>query len=181
MGDIIDPMQLYYTGGEKLIAGTMTHKDNTLFLGNLKLDRPNIGSLDVSGTPLKTYARGISVGNGFREVFFSEDQSGTTFYGYKVNNNMSSFDKKGFKAGETYRLGFIAQHETGKWSEAIWINDVPNNVAPLITSTAQTKSINVGKFSVNLTGIKSVLAAAGYVRVAPVVVLPTASDRTIIA
>lgn len=178
-GDIIDSMQLYYIGGESIIASTMVHKDNTLFLGDLKLKRNPIGTLIVSGNSLKFYARSISITNTFKDMFYSEDNQSNIFYGYKVNNNISSYYKKVFKAGETYRLGFIAQHETGKWSEVIWIDDRVNNVAPIIDSTSKT--IHVGTFQVNLTDIKSVLQAAGYIRVAPVVVLPESSDRTIIA
>jgi len=53
-GDIIDPTLLLYIGGEKIIAGTLNQKDNTLFLGNLKIERPPISDT------LKTYIKSNS-------------------------------------------------------------------------------------------------------------------------
>ena len=33
------PTMLFYIGGEKIIANAINQKDNTLFLGNLKIER----------------------------------------------------------------------------------------------------------------------------------------------
>lgn len=39
VGDVIDPSQLLYIGGEEIYAGTICHKDGTLFIGNIKTVR----------------------------------------------------------------------------------------------------------------------------------------------
>jgi hypothetical protein len=41
-GETIDPSSLLYIGGEEILAYTMTHKDGTLFLGNIEIKRPSI-------------------------------------------------------------------------------------------------------------------------------------------
>ena len=43
-GDIVDPTELLYIGGEEVVFGTMTQKDNTLFLGDITLKRKLLDS-----------------------------------------------------------------------------------------------------------------------------------------
>ena len=181
-GDIIDPQQLLFIGGESIIAGTMAHKDNTLFLGNIKLNRENIGTLPVNDSQIKDVARQIVIDNPYRVLDYNEDISSDSFYGYKINNNKSSQQKRTFKSNEVYRLGFIAQHETGKWSEPIWIKDLKNSKFPTIVPPTESTQgeVKVGSFTADLAVLKSALQSAGYQRVAPVVVLPEASDRNVI-
>ena len=55
----IDPTKMLYIGGESIIAGTIAEKDNTLFLGNITLDRSSIpeeikNSLTISTSPIIT-------------------------------------------------------------------------------------------------------------------------------
>lgn len=38
-GDSIDPTELLFKGSDNIIAGTLEQKDNTLFLGNIKLNQ----------------------------------------------------------------------------------------------------------------------------------------------
>lgn len=38
-GDIIDPTELLYVGGEEVVFGTMAQKDNTLFLGDIEIKK----------------------------------------------------------------------------------------------------------------------------------------------
>ena len=184
-GNNVDPQQLLYTGGESIIAGTMAHKDNTLFLGNIKINRDNIGTLDVNGVQLKNKVRQLSVTANRRwpDTNAIEGDFTKSFYDYRINNNLPSTSKRFFKYKEWYRLGFIAQHKNGKWSEAVFIKDVQNNLPsglyPL--SNGSGFAIGVGNFKVDLTSIKDTLKAAGYLRVAPVVVLPSAYDRSVIA
>jgi hypothetical protein len=43
-GDEVDPTELFYKGGETISALTLEQKDNTLFLGNINITRPQIPS-----------------------------------------------------------------------------------------------------------------------------------------
>ena len=49
MGEIVDPSFLLYVGGEAITAETMAAKNNTLFLGNLGMQRqePFANTLDI--------------------------------------------------------------------------------------------------------------------------------------
>lgn len=49
-GEIIDPTELLYKGGEEITAQTIEQKDGTLFLGNINITRPNVRNVDFSGT-----------------------------------------------------------------------------------------------------------------------------------
>jgi hypothetical protein len=43
-GDSVDPTELLYKGGEVIKAGTLESKDNTLFIGNIEINRANISN-----------------------------------------------------------------------------------------------------------------------------------------
>lgn len=124
-GYIEDPTYLLYVGGEKIIANTITQKDNTLFLGNYKLEKQDLSSIK-------------SIFNGLENIEFkavkSPIKSGnpSVFYPYESSIKYNSRQIKKFKYLETYRFGIQFQHKSGKWSEAIWINDVMNNIPPSI-------------------------------------------------
>lgn len=178
-GESIDPTELLYIGGESIIANTFCQKDNTLFLGNITLNRKSIGELPCSGTTLSDAARSLTV-QGYNKNYKEGSTSGIAgsgFYNHSIDNNRPSTRVKVFKFGETYRLGFIAQHETGKWSEVIWVKDEVNKIEPVSTNSRYY----TGCFEVVLSSeIKNTLKAAGYLRVAPVVVYPQDADRTIL-
>lgn len=149
LGSTIDAASLLFIGGQDIIAKTITHKDNTLFLGNIKNKVPNIGMLELSDSgsqhiDIATAARGkaspcvfnaegeeIPVGPDVR--LHPEEVSDSAFYNYPYNNNKSSYDTKSFKAREGYRLGFIAQYKTGQWSEVVWIDDLDETHTPSLT------------------------------------------------
>jgi hypothetical protein len=49
-GDSIDPTELLYKGGEVISAETINQKDNTLFLGNIKVKREYLETnTDITG------------------------------------------------------------------------------------------------------------------------------------
>ena len=41
-GEIVDPTELLYKGGEEIVAKTIEQKDKTLFLGNITVKRPSL-------------------------------------------------------------------------------------------------------------------------------------------
>lgn len=183
-GSTIDATALLYIGGEELVASTIAQKDNTMFLGNIKLTKPNIGTLNVEGRPLKEAVRASVSDNlkscqlgytGSDYTHYSPSKEG--FYNYEINNNRNSQETKKFKFGENYRLGFIAQYKNGAWSEAIWLSDKDNLVRPKVL---ENRFITGGwKFTLP-TAVRKALTDAGYKRVAPVAVYPSMPDRRVL-
>jgi hypothetical protein len=170
-GSTIDPTELLYVGGEEVIFGTMTQKDNTLFLGDIETKRKILDST------IRNYFRGKSITfSTYNKSISSPEPKG--YYPYDSQLKMNSYQFKTFKYLEYYRFGIQAQHYTGKWSEPIWINDVRNTVH---IDTTFYSSNNIGlpvaEFTLDDSTIISRLLDNGYVRVRPVVVYPTINDR----
>lgn len=150
-GSTLDSTYLSSLLGNAIIAGTISMKDNTLFLGNIQNITQNIGDLacptewntlhnvPFRTKPLKEYVKELSVSScyfgydGTPDTDYplttnavneqTDGTSGESFYDYDINNVRSSQQVKTFKYGENYRLGFVAQNAQGEWSEVLWIGD----------------------------------------------------------
>lgn len=170
-GDSIDPTELLYVGGEEVVFGTMAQKDNTLFLGDIKVKRR------VLDSTIRSYFRG----KGITFSIYNKGISSPEAKGYYPYNNqlkMNSYQFKTFKYLEYYRFGIQAQHYTGKWSEPVWINDVRNTVHIDTTFYEDNKiGLPVAEFTLNDATIINRFLDNGYVRIRPVVVYPTINDR----
>ena len=170
-GDSVDPTELLYIGGEEVVFGTMTQKDNTLFLGDIQMKRKTLDST------IRNYFRNKSVT--FNSITKSITPPGPKGY-YPYNNQLklNSYQFKTFKYLEYYRFGIQAQHYTGKWSEPIWMKDVRNTVH--INTTFYNNSVislPVAQFTLNNSNIISRLISQGYIRIRPMIVYPTINDR----
>lgn len=125
IGDTVDPMLLLYLGGDKIIADTLTSKDDTLFLGNIEdhnyaiteSDREHIQSTlkDKLSFILPTEGRQLK-----DPIYIS----------YKGNLNLPQDELLTFKYGETYRIGIQFQFKDGKLSDVIYLKDINNNNHP---------------------------------------------------
>ena len=173
-GDSIDPTELLYIGGEEVVFGTMTQKDNTLFLGDITLKRKLIDST------IREYF------NNKKPLFVSYEYGTKSlnsplpvgYYPYDNQLKLCSSQFKTFKYLETYRLGVQFQHYTGKWSEPIWINDVRNTSHINASYIAQGKVyLPIAMFTIDDNSIIERLINQGYIRVRPVVVYPSLTDR----
>ena len=181
-GDIIDPTRLLFIGGETISALTLTQKDNTLFLGNIRTLREEIPS-DVKDI-LKDAVKNNKITCSSRSLDLEEDYSNSdTIYKWQ-NQLQASHSITTFKTGETYRLGVQLQKDTGKWSEPIWIGDyeVPNNInnRPYIDELDNNIMVPYLRLTLN-SNESELLQTKGYKRIRGVVVLPSANDRTILA
>ena len=176
-GDSIDPTELLYVGGEDVIFGTMTQKDNTLFLGDIEIERRNLGLIDPS---IKDYIKKIGI------EFITDKKSITPpspsgYYPYVNQLSDNSQKIKTFKYLEYYRFGIQAQHRTGKWSDPIWINDAQND-KHIETTFYNNSAIKLVTAKGTISGegadaLINLLVGAGYYKIRPVVVYPTLSDR----
>ena len=201
IGSTLDATALLFIGGQNIVAGTMTSKDSTLFLGDIKQNVPNIGTLRVGNGILKDSAKETEVlpcifGYDGKETagYLSNDGVATEgFYDDPVNNNRSSYDIKSFKARENYRLGFIAQYKTGQWSEVIWLGDYNETLAPgrhvfyngegTLGETFVGWGPSYRKPGFKYTMPQSIvdtLINNDFIRVAPVVVFPKFSERKVL-
>lgn len=196
VGSTIDASTLLFIGGQDVIAGTFTSKNNTLFLGNIKQNVPNVGNIQVDNTTIKDAVKNTATpcafdydGQELSEFTIDDNDSAVSeeFYDYQVNNNRSSYQIKSFKARENYRLGLIAQYNTGQWSEVLWIGDVDETIAPGVNLfISENGQVTWGK-SYHKPGFKAVLSSnivnalknAGFIRVAPVVIYPNDAERLV--
>lgn len=180
IGDIVDPTELLYIGGEDIMATAITAKDGTMFLGNLKITRNAVSS--IVKPDVNTIKSSITTFLTEYELKALDSSSG--YYNYVSCLNKSN---PGFKTGEHYRLGLQFQHKNGKWSEPVFIDDYTvDRVNPTLRKKTDDSSKNIlyipnikVTLNIDLDMISS-LNDAGYIKVRGVCVLPTIKDRLIL-
>ena len=177
IGTSVDPTELLYVGGEEVVFGTMTQKDNTLFLGNADIKRKLVGP-DIINS--------IKGGNiSFNQRYVGNYVRTAGYYPYKNSLYLGS-KIKSFKYLEWYRFGVQFQYKNGKWSEPIWINDAYNGPASGGMGYGISPSYNgalttvQASYSLNSDIINKVVAQ-GFIRARGVVVYPTLIDREVVA
>ena len=187
-GESIDPTLLLYVGGEEILAGTISQKDNTLFLGNISLNKYSIP--DIIKKELLNYGSEISSDtNSYKYLKLVYRQLLTPLsYGlyYKYYNFLQQGNTCTFKQGEHYRLGVQFQHKNGKWSEPVLINY--NYVVDKGSSLGEVSQNNkmiiiklpVIEFTIPSDIIQK-LYKLGFRKVRSLIVNPTINDRLIIA
>lgn len=171
-GESVDPTFLLYIGGKEIVASTMCSKDGTLFLGNIEL-KEGKDWLEIKKKIEDAYKNGdISFGTVESNTLTQEEGAGK-YYNYSLNPEF-----RGFKTGETYRLGIQLQYKTGVWSEPIWLTDeIINNIYPysdINTSIWYSKVVYLKK------PIVGSIVQEGYRKIRTCVVFPNTLDRTII-
>lgn len=181
-GDTVDPTELLYMGGEEAVFGCMCQKDNTLFLGDIKLIRALIPKADAD----KFKETGMEQST--KSLKGSDTTLYNGYYSYLNQLSNSSYDVTTFKNGETYRFGIQFQHKSGRWSEVVPLGDKLIKKAPereLYEGKYPTSStlLSAPSFTFNAQTLSSQLSALiknGYVKARGVVVYPDASERTVI-
>lgn len=179
-GDSVDPTELLYIGGEEIACGTMTQKDNILFLGGIKIKRK---SLDIN---IKNYFRNITMGVELGKASTNKTLESPNISGYYPYINQLSKNSQQittYQCRETYRFGLQFQHYTGKWSDPIFIRDARINVSidtgKFYDNTSIALPVPYAKFN-NNQDIITKLHNLGYINVRPVVVFPKLQDREVI-
>lgn len=170
-GDLVDPTILLYLGGEEITAGTMAHKDGTLFLGNYTLTQKSI-SRDI-----KEMIKGAKITFERKTKDIIAPISGV----YPFNNELknSSEDITTFKSREWYRFGLQFQYKTGRWSETVWVGD---KRCDLTIKNDLTSNVGLIQASVTLPpSVATILRNEyGFKRVRGVVVYPQMQDREVV-
>ena len=171
-GSNIDPTKMLYIGGESIIAGTIAEKDNTLFLGNIELNRKSIP--DELKDALKEQV--VTIGTRRIELKSVDDSEAI----YEYNNQLPVGNTASFKIGDFYRLGVQFQHKTGKWSEPLWIRDL--EITEDVRPKRDGDSIIVPNMTIQLKeSVINDLDTLGYKRARALVVLPSIYDRMVLA
>lgn len=146
IGSTFNANSLLFIGGEEVILGSMSYKDNTLFGSNIKLKRPslqeiklktNINYPDSYNTIFKWSNDKFSliqqydwlnntVQNNINGVYIYNPYTLNEVYNDNSspwNNTNYNLNIRHWKKGETYRLGIQAQYKTGIWSEVLYLGD----------------------------------------------------------
>lgn len=177
-GDSIDPTELLYKGGESIIAGTLEQKDNTLFFGNIRLERPVIrddvaNAITISQSTRTFYPAPSSV---YRGDYAYANQ----LTSYANNTHTKSVSCGGFKRGDYYRCGVQFQYKDGKWSDPIFINDIRITNSPSLAESG-TVSVTVPALTGTISSaMSSTLVSKGYKKARAVVVFPQLQDRVVL-
>lgn len=125
--DLID-----YTGtysdlmakSSNIVPYTLATKDNYLFYGNIKEGAPDISKIQFESKDFKlSFAKKYIGKETFQQnLMYQYDPLNTTFQN-------SNYEYKGYRKGNWYRFGLIAQHTSGIWSNVIFLTDKQCNIS----------------------------------------------------
>ena len=184
---VIDPTILLYIGGREISAGTFSHKDNTLFLGDIQftgskndvqIERAISESFmfDTETYISNNVSFFLSNSASLNAPYYSNDG----LYPYKSQLNSSSDKITGFKGGEKYRFAIQFVTATGQKSRAFFIGDAENPYYPMIDTATNTIKRPLPR--VNLPDrVVSSATAAGYVEVILLMAEASDGDRSVVA
>lgn len=130
----IDSSRLLYLGSQHVIADTLTHKDQTLFLGGF-------GSVDRDYDDVEKAIRRSMINEGWESLYVKFDydsneipnEVGDGNYSYNSQLVKSSSEITSFKGGEKYRFGIVFHKKDGTLTDAFWIGDKVNHLYPKMT------------------------------------------------
>lgn len=123
-GTTINPSDLLYLGGNDLVAGTLTHKDNTLFLGNLKM-----GNTFIETHIKNNIKESAEINYELKDVSKASTPINLlTPYLHDSNLLKSNKEITFFQKGEVYRFGVQFLSNKGSWSEVIYLGDKENSM-----------------------------------------------------
>jgi hypothetical protein len=186
----IAPTDLYFTGGKFVKAGTMTVKDQVMFLGNINIETSNYLNITEIQNDLKLLFNKSNNPfdlSGKKIVSNNLTLQKDTFYYYKNNlNNISPITH--YKYLERYRFGLSLQDKYGNWSNPIWIMDGDIPVPP---TQSNKENLELPCPSLSLTThvtidnkvqtLKSYFIDHGVVAIRPLVVFPSLDERSVVA
>lgn len=188
----IDPTKILYLGGRRISAYTFSHKDNTMFLGNIT-DFTEKNTDEISEIISRNFRNEDGESHVIQFQYSSEGEipenfTGDSLYEYTNQLEYSSSEIKTFKGGEKYRFGLQFSTDTGERSRVFWIGDKINTLYPRYNSSANKIERASAKVVFNFDttevwyiNLISKLKAAGYTKVQLMIAEATDSDRLVIA
>lgn len=194
--ETVDPTSFLYLGSANVIAGTMTHKDNVLFFGNLK----SVGNsgIDELETAIKQNAFILS-GNKFtyevdwessivsfqysNTVDLSKAEShlpyvtATGYYPYENQLKYTKAQISTFKGGEKYRFALRFIRSNGTMSKSFWIGDKVNSCYPAMKTLDNISRVIAVCYIPN--AIVEAATVAGFSSVQLMIAEATYADRSV--
>lgn len=176
-----DPSKLLYLGSQAVKAGTLTHKDQTLFLGDLQsIGKKNYDALEsaieaMRGTQCVSFQYSNGSYGDISDIPYYED---TGTYNYQSQLNLTSSQILSFKGGEKYRFALTFRRKDGTTTEAFWIGDYENTLYPVIDVSSDVIKRIVAKCTVPA----SVISAArdcGFETAQLMIAEATYADRSV--
>ena len=161
----VDPTELLYLGSHDVRPGTMTHKDQTLFLGDLEckdLDLTELGNAikytangggmftdgttdPETGDPvIVDFVDGETWQAGCVKFVYSDGTSDRKHIPYVANTGAYPYENQlvssssiitTFKGGEKYRFGLMFRSKNGVNTQTFWIGDLVNYRYPVTDET----------------------------------------------
>lgn len=191
-GSSIDPTELLYKNKSMLVAKTITQKDNTLFLGNIK--EGSILSDEDKATIDKLIKVGDDVQINASQNTFVVDKSSDGAYPYYnqlgakkdvvIDENttvQTATPCNGFKNGNTYRLGIQFQDKYGSWSKPFKLSDEKETLSPSISIGTDAATVTMPGFNATLSAkAAEELYSKGYRKARALYVAPTMLDRDVL-
>lgn len=177
----VDISELLYKDTQEIKCKTISHKDNTLFLGNITVN--NSLNLKDEHYYMLSQTEDIEDGDGeskkvpiieFKDTLdipqnnygldyadlFQEPQQHTVNLGnlqdYYPYENQLFNARRYLKRGEEYRLGLQFQDKFGKWSEPVYVRDViPTGIITTNMDSDFEVTANLPKFYLDLFEYKT--------------------------
>lgn len=144
----VDASQLLYLGSKHVVAGALTHKDQTLFLGDLRSVDSDYDYVEetLREHMLVPNPNGPDWECGAIEFVYDDDnqipnETGGGNYSYNSQLVKSSSEITSFKGGEKYRFGIVFHKKDGTLTDAFWIGDKVNYKYPKMSDTGITRVI----------------------------------------
>lgn len=187
---VVDATSLLYLGSQNVKPGTLTHKDQTLFLGDLKsVGRDGYGDLEslirqymfvprqgqlvpFESNSIQFMYSDDTVSNG--EVGNIPFKTGESESAHECQLELTSSQICSFKGEEKYRFGLVFFDESGAASDVFWIGDKTNHLYPIIDAgnqkirrivakcTIPSQVVTYAKNTLNLKSAQLVIAEASY-------------------
>ena len=184
----IDPTQLLYLGSKDVRPGTLAHKDQTLFLGDLKsIGRNDYETLSKVIRDNMTDGKGNSTCITFihsYEAVSNESLHSIPFtvsaetYTYDNQLKYTSSQIKTFKGGEKYRFALVFHEEDGTTTDAFWIGDAVNYLYPSMSSSTSKIHRVIAQCEIPST-VLTAIKEAGFKTVNLMIAEATYADRSV--
>lgn len=178
IGDIIDPTELLYLGGNTICPNTFEQKDGTLFIGNYTINNNDISE----ETAIKI--RNL-LGNklGFKYRATSISYKGKNDY-YNYEGQLGESDVAGFKYMEWYGVAIQFQNKNGRFSSPIYLGSTRNYFPPSIVDYNLSEEVGVDRGELNLdidiTELVKIIDTNIWVKARLLIVNPTNSLKTVL-
>lgn len=178
IGDIIDPTELLYLGGNTICPNTFEQKDGTLFIGNY-----TINNNDISEETAIKIRNLLSSKLGFKYKATSMFYKGKNDY-YNYEGQLGESDVAGFKYMEWYGVAIQFQNKNGRFSSPIYLGSTRNYFPSRIVdyNLSEVVGVNRGELNldINITELAKIVDTNIWVKARLLIVNPTNNLKTVL-